>query len=100
MKKKTIGVLLTILLISVYGISVNAKMGGNPLDEIWDYINSVINPTLEDHEARITALEETEEPLEQPIRIGITSADSEGFERVQANSIIPEIYWEPRPLDS
>jgi len=79
MKKKTMGVLLTILLLSVYGISVNAKKekkGGNPFDEIWDYILSVINPTLEDHEARITALEPSEEPLEQPIRIGITSGNT------------------------
>ena len=70
MKKKTMGVLLTILLLSIYGMSVNAKDGGNPLDEIWDYINSIINPALEDHEARITALEGPE-----PIRIGITSCD-------------------------
>ena len=42
MKKKTMGVLLTILLLSVYGISVNAKEGSNPFDEIWDYIISVI----------------------------------------------------------
>lgn len=79
MKKKTMGVLLTILLLSVYGISVNAKQGGNPFDEIWDYINSVINPTLEDHEARITALEGSVGPLEQPIRIGITSASTDDF---------------------
>jgi len=91
MKKKTMGVLLTILLLSVYGISVNAKQGGNPFDEIWDYINSVINPTLEDHEARITALEGSVGPLEQPIRIGMTSADTDGFEKTKCVAAIAEV---------
>ena len=74
MKKKTMGVLLTALLLSVYGISAYANEGGNPFDEIWDYINSVINPTLEDHEDRITALEGSGEPPEPPeqIKIGMT----------------------------
>jgi len=90
MKKKTMGVLLTILLLSVYGISVNAKNGGNPFDEIWDYINSVINPTLEDHEARITALEPSEDPFEQPIRIGITSGDTNGLEETECVAAIAE----------
>jgi len=84
------GVLSTILLLSVYGVSVNAEKGGNPFDEIWDYINSVINPTLEDHEARITALEGSEEPLEQPIRIGMTSAGAEDFEKTKGLAAIAE----------
>ena len=93
MKKKTMGVLLTILLLSVYGISVNAKKGkkgGNPLDEIWDYINSVINPTLEDHADRITALEGSVGPLEQPIRIGMTSATTWEYENTVCLAAIAE----------
>ena len=90
MKKKTMGVLLTILLLSVYSISVSAKKGGNPFDEIWDYINSVIDPTLEDHEARITALEVSEEQLEQPIRIGMTSATTWEYENTVCLAAIAE----------
>lgn len=89
MKKKTLGVLLTTLLLSVYCVSVYAD-GGSPFNEIWDYINSVINPTLEDHEARITALEGSEEPLEQPIRIGITSGDTDHFEKTECVAAIAE----------
>jgi len=76
MKKKTMSVLLTILLLSVYGISAYAKQGGNPFDEIWGYINTLIDPTLADHEARIAALEESGSG-EQVIRIGMTSGNTE-----------------------